>query len=198
MITVNDITGGQAYFPLTWGQVLHKACLLAAKQQEPLVMVKPGIEISGRTMDELARRATLGHILTPTVIDPGNSRIELTHHLAAGFPDLKYTMGSHEPGMGMEHQTCFDHGILACSCDALFDVGACDPGFTEYLCICDWTVRARWHGYTVELAHDLTVTAANPPVFTLVYRDREQQVALLDRTHFERKWGGAVLRNLME
>ncbi len=198
MITVNDILHGKSYTELTWGQVLNRAGKLAVEQQETLVMVKPGIEISDSTMTELSRRALAGHILTPTVIDPGNSRIELTHHLAAGFPDLKYTMGSHEPGMGMEHQTCFDHGIIAVSAAALVEVGAFDPGFTEYLCICDWTVRARWHGYTVELAHDLTVTAANPPVFTAVYRDREQAVALLDRTHFERKWGGSVLRNLMQ
>lgn len=198
MITVNDILKGKSYSPLTWGQVLNRAGKLAVEQQEPLVMVKPGIEISDSTMTELSRRALAGHILTPTVLDPQNSRLELTHKLAAGFPDMKYSMGTHDPGAGMEYQTCFDHGIIAVSPAALVEVGAFDTGFTEYLCICDWTVRARWHGYTVEIAHDLTVTAANPPVFTAVYKDREQAVALLDRTHFERKWGGSVLRNLMQ
>jgi len=198
MITVNDILHGKSYTELTWGQVLNKASRLAVERRDCIVAVKPGIEIEDGVIQELGRRAGAGYILTPTVVDAKNTRLELTHRLAAGFPDMKYAMGTHDPGQGMEALVCFDHGVIAAPWEALADVGAFDPGFIEYLCICDWTVRARWQGYSVHLAHDLTVTALNPPPFTAVYRDREAQMAILDRAHFERKWGGAVLRNLMQ
>jgi hypothetical protein len=198
MITVDNILHGKAYSPLTWAQVLNQAARLAIIEHQHLVAVKPGVEIETGVVQELGRRAGNGYILTPTVIDPKNTRLELTHRLAAGFPDMKYAMGTHDPGQGMEALVCFDHGVIAAPWEALADVGAFDPGYIEYLCICDWTVRARWQGYTVHLAHDLTVTALNPPPFTAVYRDREAQMAILDRAHFERKWGGAVLKNVME
>lgn len=198
MITVRDIIGDKAFSDLTWGQVLNKASRLAVERRDCIVAVKPGIEIEDGVIQELGRRAGAGYILTPTVVDAKNTRLELTHRLAAGFPDMKYAMGTHDPGQGMEALVCFDHGVIAAPWEALADVGAFDPGFIEYLCICDWTVRARWQGYSVHLAHDLTVTALNPPPFTAVYRDREAQMAILDRAHFERKWGGAVLKNVME
>ena len=196
MITVNDILKGKRYSPLTWGQVLNQAGIMAARQHEVLVAVKPGIDVEPAVIQELARRAERGLICCPTVIDEKNPRMELTHKLAEGYPEMKYSMGTHDPGQGMEELVCFDHGIIAAHWETLLDVGSFDPGFIEYLCICDWTVRARWHGHPVFIAHDLTV-ALNPPTFTAVYKDREGQAATLDRGHFERKWNGPVLRNLM-
>ena len=195
MITLADIRNVPV--TATWTEMLRIAFGLAVEQRTGIVLIKPGIEVPPETMAGLIERAAT-MICAPTVIDAKNPRLELTHTLAAGFPDMKYQMGTHDPSTGAVPVNCFDHGIIAAPCSALLEVGNFDPGFIEYLTICDWTVRARWHGLSVHLCHDLTVSAPNLLPFTAVYRDREAEMALLDRTHFERKWGGAVLRNVTE
>jgi hypothetical protein len=109
---------------------------------------------------------------------------------------MKWAMGTYEQGGEPTQVVCFDHGVIGIPYEALVEVGNFDRGFNEYFVLCDWTVRARWHGHQVYLCHDAPMTVPNHQTFSAVFRGREEAAALLDREHFERKWGGAVLKNL--
>lgn len=181
----------------TWSNAMSMAVRTAVGQTKSLLIVQPGVIMSPESekilIDHIVKERM---ICAPTIVNHDNSAIELTHNLVSGYPDMKWAMGTHDATKGPEQVVCFDHGVIGIPIEALIEVGNFDRGFNEYFAICDWTARARWHGYPVYLCHDAPVTVPNQQMYSEVFRGREEVAALLDREHFERKWGGVVMRNL--
>ena len=129
-----------------------------------------------------------------SILDPLNGNMEFTSVAKSAIPLPSFDKG--ERKAGVDETWWADGPIMFVSYRLLSDVGMFDVAVGENYTLIDYSIRARWHGYSVYLNHDCACRFVNEKPFNIVFMDRVKERFSICRSNMIRKYGGDILRTL--